>query len=107
MKNLIQIFTIGFAVKAGNALANDSQQKEHVERQRTSETKTQKLQKSSTQTDDYAWDNFNHTGAIIWACRAVKTGEFVSPKRCANKEKIDSQWPGMTTPPNFVGEIAD
>ena len=50
---------------------------------------------------DYAWDEFNHRGRMIWACRGVQSGAFVPPELCAFKPKIDSQWPDKTVPGNW------
>jgi hypothetical protein len=50
---------------------------------------------------DYAWDEFNHQGRMIWACRGVQSGTFVPPELCAFKPKIDSQWPDKKVPGNW------
>jgi hypothetical protein len=50
---------------------------------------------------DYAWDEFNHRGRMIWACRGVQSGAFVPPELCAFKPKIDSQWPDKKIPHNW------
>jgi len=50
---------------------------------------------------DYAWDEFNHRGRMIWACRGVQSGAFVQPELCAFKPKIDSQWPDKNIPGNW------
>jgi hypothetical protein len=50
---------------------------------------------------DYAWDEFNHRGRMIWACRGVQSGAFVPPELCAFKPKIDSQWPDKKIPGNW------
>jgi hypothetical protein len=51
--------------------------------------------------DDYAWDEFNHRGRMVWACRGVQSGAFVPPELCAFKPKIDSQWPDKKIPGNW------
>jgi hypothetical protein len=50
---------------------------------------------------DYAWDEFDHRGRMIWACRGVQSGAFVPPELCAFKPKIDSQWPDKKIPGNW------
>ena len=50
---------------------------------------------------DYAWDEFNHRGRMIWACRGVQSGAFVPPELCAFKPKTDSQWPDKKIPGNW------
>lgn len=97
---------VAVAILPAIAFASDQQDKEKSEIHIASKKDGSEDRKKSAN-GDYAWDNFNHTGALIWACREIRTGAFVSDKFCANQEKNDLQWPGMTTPPNFVGEIAD
>jgi hypothetical protein len=56
---------------------------------------------------DYAWDEFKHWDTMLWQCRNVKTGDFVSSKYCSGKSKVDSHWPDKTTPPNWSGQRLD
>lgn len=50
---------------------------------------------------DYAWDEFNHRGRMIWTCRGIQSGGFVPPEFCKFKPKIDSQWPDKKVPGNW------
>jgi hypothetical protein len=47
---------------------------------------------------DYAWDQFNHRGKLIWDCRGVQSGAFVAAEFCALKEKVDTHWPDKNIP---------
>lgn len=57
--------------------------------------------KRKAQEDEAAWDEFNHQGHMIWACRRVKSGEFVNLRECDNRKKTDDQWPSKATPGNW------
>lgn len=50
-----------------------------------------------------AWDNFNHRGAVMWACRDLASGDIVSTSMCYGLTKDDRHWPGMAVPPSFRG----
>lgn len=50
---------------------------------------------------EYAWDEFNHRGRVIWTCRGIQSGAFVTPELCKFKPKIDSQWPDKKVPGNW------
>ncbi len=50
-----------------------------------------------------AWDNFNHRGTIMWACRDLASGNMVSKSMCHGLVKDDRHWPGMTVPPDYRG----
>ena len=51
----------------------------------------------------YAWDQFDHRGRVMWACRDIKTGEIVANELCEFMEKTDTQWPGKATPESWRG----
>jgi hypothetical protein len=57
--------------------------------------------KKAAEEHEVAWDEFNHQGQMLWGCRRVKSGEFVSNTECANKKKVDIQWPTKATPGNW------
>jgi hypothetical protein len=50
---------------------------------------------------DYAWDEFNHRGRLIWTCRGIQSDAFVPAELCKFKPKIDSQWPDKEVPGNW------
>ena len=50
-----------------------------------------------------AWDNFNHRGTVLWACRDLASGDMVSTSMCHGLTKDDRHWPGMAVPPGFRG----
>jgi hypothetical protein len=50
-----------------------------------------------------AWDNFNHRGTVIWACRDLASGNMVSTSMCHGLVKDDRHWPGMAVPPDYRG----
>lgn len=52
---------------------------------------------------DYAWDEFNHRGTLVWGCRGVQTGKFVSESLCFAQPKVDSHWPSKNVPANWDG----
>lgn len=50
-----------------------------------------------------AWDNFNHRGTVMWACRDLASGAMVSTSMCHGLVKDDRHWPGMAVPPDYRG----
>ena len=50
-----------------------------------------------------AWDNFNHRGTVMWACRDLATGDIVSSSLCFGLTRDDRHWPGMAVPPSYRG----
>ncbi|KQZ80898.1 hypothetical protein ASD64_11440 [Mesorhizobium sp. Root157] len=41
------------------------------------------------------WDAFyNQYGQIVWACRAIATGQFTYASNCYGKAQTDWRWPG-------------
>lgn len=48
---------------------------------------------------DYAWDEFNHRGRMVWACRDVQDGAIVADELCLSKPKKDTRWPDKNVPP--------
>lgn len=54
---------------------------------------------------EYAWDAFKHRGRMVWACRGVQTGDFVSESLCAFQPKTDAHWPSKDVPANWDGTL--
>ena len=50
---------------------------------------------------DYAWDQFDHRGKMIWDCRGMQSGAIVQPELCEFKPKTDSQWPDKKIPSSW------
>ena len=54
--------------------------------------------------NEFAWDEFDHRGSTVWACRGVQTGTFVGRELCKGKDKVDAHWPDKTVPETWRGE---
>lgn len=50
---------------------------------------------------DYAWDQFDHRGRMIWDCRGMQSGAIVQAELCKFKPKTDSQWPDKKIPSSW------
>ena len=50
---------------------------------------------------DYAWDEFNHRGRMVWACRDAQDGAIVADELCLSKPKNDKRWPDKNVPPDW------
>jgi len=42
---------------------------------------------------DWDWDQFYDSGALVWVCRGLQTGQFAEPYRCQYKMQTDWRWP--------------
>lgn len=85
--------------KAGAAVF----QKNEISPSAASEVRREKNDGNSYSDLEYAWDEFKHRGRMVWACRGVQTGDFVSESLCASQPKIDSHWPSKDVPANWDG----
>lgn len=57
---------------------------------------------------EVAWDEFNHRGTMMWACRNIYTGNIVNPSLCTDQPKEDKVWPDKQVPADYRGGgIAD
>jgi hypothetical protein len=54
---------------------------------------------------DVTWDEIQHRSNMRWECRGVPSGKFVANSLCADKPRVDSQWPDKKAPPNYSGVI--
>lgn len=54
---------------------------------------------------DVAWDKIAHWSDMRWDCRAIPSGRFVMNSLCADKPKVDTQWPGTAAPPGWDGMV--
>ena len=56
--------------------------------------------------DQFVWDQFNHRGTLLWACRGSKTGNVVANSYCASQPMVDSRWPDKKTPEGYSGFLS-
>lgn len=59
-------------------------------------------QSSTRSVTDYQWDwdqFYDETGALIWRCRGVQSGQFYHDVQCAGLAQLDTRWPGPYSRP--------
>jgi hypothetical protein len=58
----------------------------------------------AAQSKKMAWDEFNHRTNMVWSCREIDTGKFVSRSMCATLPKEDTVWPDKRVPDDYMGD---
>jgi hypothetical protein len=82
----------------------DSKKVWHAPNERNIFSKEKKLELDLHVIDlQWAWDEFNHRGAHVWACRGVQTGIRVASSYCVSQPKEDTKWPDKDVPPDYNG----